>query len=167
MSLVSNTGPLIALAKADALGLLKELFGEVRIPVAVQRELLAKIGVEAQRLDAALNDFVQVEALSPVQPSFMKATQHLGAGEQQAVLLALNRNEQLLIDDRQGRTAARALGVSVTGIVGVLVWAKQSGLIPQVLPVLEMIRQNGYWLSEALLDTAANLAGEIRVPDTD
>jgi predicted nucleic acid-binding protein len=32
MSVVSNTGPLIALAKIDQLGLLERLFGQVPIP---------------------------------------------------------------------------------------------------------------------------------------
>jgi predicted nucleic acid-binding protein len=60
VSLVSDTGLLAALAKIDALALLKHLFGEVRIPQAVHREMLAKAGVEAERLDCALNDFIRV-----------------------------------------------------------------------------------------------------------
>ena len=51
MNIVSNTGPLIALAKADQLRLLESLFSQVHIPPAVHRELLAKSGVEAERLD--------------------------------------------------------------------------------------------------------------------
>ena len=41
MNLVSNTGPLIALAKANQLHILRQLFEEVQIPAAVQKELLA------------------------------------------------------------------------------------------------------------------------------
>ena len=33
MTIVSNTGPLIALAKADKLPLLKQLFGRIYIPL--------------------------------------------------------------------------------------------------------------------------------------
>lgn len=46
------------------------------------------------------------------------------------------------------------------GTAGVLIQAKQAGLLPHVLPILEQIRQNGYWLSEALLSAIAKLAGE-------
>jgi uncharacterized protein len=60
MSAVSNTGPLIALAKVDQLDLLEQLFGQVHIPPAVQRELLARTGPEATRLDNALATFIQV-----------------------------------------------------------------------------------------------------------
>lgn len=38
--------------------------------------------------------------------------------------------------------------------------AKEAGLIPAVMPVLEKIRRQGYWLSDELLKTAAKLAGE-------
>ena len=60
MSVVSNTGPLIALAKIDRLALLQQLFGEVFIPPVVHRELLGKAGAEANRLDQALATFVHV-----------------------------------------------------------------------------------------------------------
>jgi predicted nucleic acid-binding protein len=52
---VSNTGPIVAPAKADYLSLLPIFYGEVLIPPAVHRELLAKIGPEAQRIDDGLN----------------------------------------------------------------------------------------------------------------
>ena len=48
-AVVSNTGPLIALAKADRLTVLEAMYGVVQIPPAVHRELLAKTGPEAQR----------------------------------------------------------------------------------------------------------------------
>ena len=44
MTVVSDTGPLIALAKVDQLNLLQVLFREVHIPPAVHYELLAKYG---------------------------------------------------------------------------------------------------------------------------
>jgi predicted nucleic acid-binding protein len=160
VSIVSNTSPLIALAKADALPLLKSLFGEVVIPPAVYHELLAKAGAEVHRLDDALNDFIHRLPMPTVTPEQEQATQHLGEGEQQAVLMAHHRGELLLVDDRQGRNSARTLNVPVTGTIGVLVKAKQAGLISAVLPILEQIRQNGYWLSDAMLETAARLAGE-------
>lgn len=164
MSVVSNTGPLIALAKVDALALLKSLFGEVKIAPAVYLELFAKTGPEIPRLHAAFQDFLTTVPLPPMDTSLEAATQHLGAGEQQAVLLAHSENTLLLIDDRQGRSAARSLNLSVSGTVGVLIEAKQNNLIPQILPLLEQIRQNGYWLSDALLMTAANLTGETFTP---
>jgi predicted nucleic acid-binding protein len=65
-----------------------------------------------------------------------------------------------VIDDQGGRKAARHLGIAVSGVVGVLLKAKQDGHLPLVCPVLETILRHGYWLSDALIEAAARLAGE-------
>jgi predicted nucleic acid-binding protein len=162
VTVVSNTGPLIALAKADRLVLLEGLFGQVLIPPAVHRELLAKSGPESARLDEALLGLIEVTQLPPLSPEVKTATLRLDAGEKQVVALAYERKASLvIIDERLGRAAARRLGLEVTGLVGVLVRAKETGLIPAVCPMLEEIRQRGYWLSDEILDMAAKLAGEL------
>lgn len=146
MNVVSNTGPLIALAKVDLLHLVKALFGQVEIPPAVHRELLAKSGAEAERLDAALGDYVIVtDPLAPP-PEILRVVQGLGPGEEKAI--------------RLGRAAARALGLAVTGTVGVLIEAKRLGLISAVRPPLEEMRAHGYYFSDALIDAATRVAGD-------
>jgi len=160
MATVSNTGPLIALAEVDGLTLLKDLFEEILIPPAVHRELLAKTGPESHSLDDALSEYVHVTPTPEPAPEIEVVTQDLGPGEQQAIVLAHSLGALLLMDERLGRAAARRLGVRVTGVVGVLVRAKEVGFIPKVRPVLEEIRQEGYWLSDTLLDAAAKLARE-------
>ena len=67
MSIVSNTGPLIALAKVNRLSLLEHLFGEVFVPAVVYRELLGKSGMEADRLDEALATFIHVAQVADPQ----------------------------------------------------------------------------------------------------
>jgi len=160
MTTVSNTGPLIALAKVDGLTLLRDMFEEILIPPAVHRELLAKTGPESHCLDDALSEYVHVTPTPEPTPEIEAVTQALGPGEQQAIVLAHSLGAPLLMDERLGRAAARRLGVRVTGVVGVLVRAKEDGFIPKVRPVLEEIRQEGYWLSDTLLDAAAKLARE-------
>jgi uncharacterized protein len=160
VSVVSNTGPLIALAKADSLDLLRALFGTVLIPHAVQRELFAKGGIESRRLDEAMASFIQVASMADLSSQAAEATENLGPGEQQAIALAASSRMLLIIDERLGRSAARRLGVRVTGTIGVLLEAKQRTLIGNVLPVLQRIRLNGYWLSDELVRAALVLAGE-------
>ena len=88
MTVVTNTGPLIMLAKIDQLGLLQQMFGTIAIPPAVHRELLAKSGPEARRLDAAITQFIEITSEPELSPSVQIATDHLDAGEQQAIALA-------------------------------------------------------------------------------
>ncbi len=158
---VSDTGPLIALAKVDQLRLLNALFDKVLIPPAVYRELLAKSGAEADCLDRALQDFIELAPALQIPPEVTVATSSLDRGEREAVALAYSRQALLIIDERLGRVAARRLDLTVTGVVGVIMQAKLSGLLSQVIPVLEEMRQRGYWLSDDVLDVAARLAGEI------
>jgi len=161
VTIVSNTGPLIALAKADLLHLLNALFGQVEIPLAVHRELLAKTGAEAERIDAAVGDYVVVTDPATPTPQVLKVIHGLGPGEEKAIGLAFERGTGLIIDDRLGRAAAKALGLIVTGTVGVLIEAKRADLIPAVRSPLEKMQAHGYYFSDALIDAAARLAGEL------
>lgn len=160
MTVVTNTGPLIALAKADRLDLLEQLFGQVQIPSAVYRELLAGKEPDVTCLDKALARFIKVEQVSSIPSEVLIATLRLDRGEQQAIALAYELGALLVMDDQLGRAAARRLRLPVTGLIGVLIQAKQAGLILAVIPLLDVIRQRGYWLSNDLLQTAARLAGE-------
>lgn len=160
MSIVSNTGPLIALAKVAQLSILEQLFQQVHIPPAVHRELLAKAGPESAHLDTALATFIAVEPAPPLMPDVEAVTRNTDPGERAAIALARTMGLPLLIDDRLGRHAAHRLHLSFIGTAGVLVQAKQAGLLPLVRPVLEDIRQRGYWLSDRLLAIATQLAGE-------
>jgi predicted nucleic acid-binding protein len=158
---VGNTGPLIALAKADQLTVLEAMYGVVQIPPAVHRELLAKTGPEAQCLEDAFGSFVRVVPLPPLPAKVDHLTQRLGPGEQQAIALAFSNSGLLLIDDQAGRKAARQLGIEVSGVVGVLLEAKRNGHIRIVKPILETVRHRGYWLSDALVETALQIADEL------
>ncbi len=160
MSITSNTGRLIGLAKINRLDILQKLFSQVEIPPAVQRELLSGGRPETDLIVKALGDFIQVIALALFSPAVKLATYRLGLGEQEAIALAHQRGALLLIDDRAGRIAARKLGIPVTGLAGILIEAKKAGIVSQVVSSLNEIRKRGYWLSDELIREAARLAGE-------
>lgn len=103
MTVVTNTGPLIILAKIDQLGLLQQMFTSISIPSAVHRELMAKSGIEVHRLDAVLGEFINISAEPEPLPTVRTATRHLDAGEQQAIALAHAKGSILIIDERLGR----------------------------------------------------------------
>jgi predicted nucleic acid-binding protein len=160
MTVVSNTGPNVALAKADHLSLFHVLYGEILIPPAAHRELLAKVGPEADRIDDGLAGFLRITPISRLSEEADRLISGLGAGEQQAICLAREAGGMLVTHDPAGSKAAGQLGIAVTGVVGVLLRAKQDGELPMVGPVLEIIRSHGYWLSDAVVQTAMRLAGE-------
>jgi len=68
MKVVSNTGPLIGLAKINQLSLLKSMYREVLIPPMVHKELWGKVGNESDQIDSALQDFINVAELKNLNP---------------------------------------------------------------------------------------------------
>jgi len=67
----------------------------------------------------------------------------------------------ILLDEKEGRRAAKRLGLRVVGVVGVLLEAKANGSVDIVRPHLDGLRQTaGFYLSESLYRHALALAGE-------
>jgi predicted nucleic acid-binding protein len=162
MKIVSNTGPIIALAKIDKLGLLPEIGSEVLIPLAVYRELFAKFGRESPVIDQALADFLRVTEVKEIDPVIKIAIAGLDEGEKQAIALASTFSDEivLLLDDSAGRRVAQKLGFSTTGSIGVLLGLKEKGLIENVAILLSQMRDRGYWLDDQVIEVAKRLAGE-------
>ncbi|HKV06669.1 MAG TPA: DUF3368 domain-containing protein [Thermoanaerobaculia bacterium] len=76
------------------------------------------------------------------------------------LVLAQELEATAAIDERRGRNLAVTLGVSQTGTVGILVIAKERGLISAVTPLLDQLRIHGVRLSPRLYEEARRLAGE-------
>lgn len=81
-------------------------------------------------------------------------------GESEAIVLAYEKGLRIILDDRKAREVAQRLGVPVTGTVGLLVKAKQVGVIAAVCPLLDALDANHFRISDALRAEALTLAGE-------
>lgn len=66
----------------------------------------------------------------------------------------------LIIDDFKGRKAAQKLNLNFTGMLGVLLKAKQLEVIPDIKPLLEKIQQTNFRYSEAVFQEILFLANE-------
>jgi predicted nucleic acid-binding protein len=163
MRIVSNTGPIIGLGKIGLLFLLNQLASEVVISPTVRRELLGKIGPETEQIDKALNEFLKIADLKPLDPAVEIAVSGLDDGEREVIGLAstMSGDILLLIDDRAGREVAQGLNISISGVAGILLLAKEKGMVGELSPLLEELRDKGYWLSDEVLQAARRLAGEL------
>ncbi|MSR64928.1 MAG: DUF3368 domain-containing protein [Verrucomicrobiae bacterium] len=164
--LVAGTGPIIALAKADCLNLLPRLATEVLIPRKVHRELLAKTGSDADRIEAAIGTIIRVRAAGFASSKIKAATDHLGEGEREVIHLALSCSPvaMILMDDQTGRKTTTELGLPVIGTIGLLVAAKERSLISSVSGTLLLMRTNGYWLSDKSVSQNSPCHGGASVP---
>ncbi len=133
LPVVSNSTPLIHLAKIGRLELLREFFGEILIPEAVYRECVIE-GDDSEDARAIKNaEWIKVERIADerLKRSLMI---ELDEGESEAIVLALEKSAELaLIDDYDGREVAKALGLRVTGTIGILLKAKFTGRITSLL----------------------------------
>ena len=151
MIVVADASPLIALARIGRLELLREVFGTLFLPDAVWREVVES-GVGRAGADAVLHAG-WIERRSVADAALVAVLRRdLGAGEAEAIVLARETGAALvLMDERMGRAAARRLGLRVTGLVGVLIEARERGLLADAGSVVEALQQRaGFWLSEEL-----------------
>ena len=85
----------------------------------------------------------------------------LGPGEAEVLAWALAHPGCVaVIDDLHARRRAAPLGVSVTGTVGLVLRAKQCGVMPIARPVLEQLRRSGLYLSDRVMNQALVVVGE-------
>jgi uncharacterized protein len=162
MIIVSDTSALSNLAIVDHLWLLEAVYQTVIIPDAVASELAA---ARNSTVSAILQlHWIHTQSLTNSQlADQLQQERGLDAGEAHAIALALElQADDLLIDERLGRQEAVRLGLSIIGIIGILLVAKQRSLIPQVQPVMNaLINQAGFRVSPQLYQRVLALSQEL------
>ncbi|MGB2842382.1 MAG: DUF3368 domain-containing protein [Halobacteriota archaeon] len=148
--IISNSSPLIALAKIGHFKLLRDLFKEIYISKAVHREVAVhgkeKPG-EKEVTQGIKKGWIKVLEAREKEPYALL----LGEGEGETIALAKERRARLVImDDRKGYILAKALGITVIGTLGVILLAYKSGMISNMKNELDNLRENGFWFSNRL-----------------
>ncbi len=164
---VINAGPLMTLAKMNLLHLLKGLYGRVHLARSVYEEAVTE-GLRQGYADALTLDLFLVQmAWSPeevdaatIPPDLRQA--HLDRGERDTLALATALGSSLvLMDEAEGRQAARSRGLQVRGSLGILIAAYRRDLIDADqlrLAFAEIVRRPDIWINPVL---AARLLREV------
>lgn len=160
---VSDSSVLIHLSAIGQFALLPLFFSEVRVPGAVWREVVVQ-GRSHQVVQdvqaAAKQGWLKVVTAGNA-PLMQTLRQNLHEGEAEAIALAVETAPDfLLMDETDGRAAARQLGVRTRGVVGVLIQAKQVGRITALRPWLTQLAQNGFHLAPSFVAQVLQQAGE-------
>jgi predicted nucleic acid-binding protein len=153
VAVVSNSSPLIALARIQRLDLLPAIFESILIPPAVAREIAPSIPI--------LPTWLRIQAPSVLPPAPL-LRRRLGAGEREALALAIElRADRIILDDLPARRSAEAAGLNVIGTLGALVTAKRTDLLKAIRPELEALLRTSFFLSPQLYNELLRAAGEI------
>jgi predicted nucleic acid-binding protein len=158
---VSNTTPLIGLASIQRFDLLQQLFGELYIAQAVYDEA-AVAGREAGGAKHEISTATWIKTVSVKDRLAVEVLlDELDLGEAETIVLAREIGaDWVLMDERKGRRKLTQLGLKRIGTVGILLKAKQVGLVSAIRPELEKLRQQGFSVSQAVIDAVLRQANE-------
>ena len=154
MLVVSNTSPILNLAIIGQLELMRQQFEQVQIPLAVLSELKVLEDRPGSKdiLAAVEMGWIEVQEVSS-QLSVQLLQQVLDQGESEAITLAIDlKADRILLDERDGRKIAKSLGLKVTGVLGILLRAKQEGDLSSFPDAIDaLIKTAGFRISPDLL----------------
>jgi predicted nucleic acid-binding protein len=161
MIVVSNTTPLIGLASIQRFELLRQLFGEVHLPQAVYDEAVLagrEAGGAKQEVSTAhwirtvsVQDRLAVEVL----------LDEMDLGEAETIVLARELGaDWVLMDEKKGRRKLEQLGLKKVGTLGILLKAKQVGLLAVIRPEVEQLHRHGFSISQNVIDEVLHQANE-------
>ena len=154
--IVINTGPLIALARMDALDAIGQLPVEFLCPSEVRQELDEGA---AQGYAVIVPSWLTVIPLSV--PLSALSVAALDSGEAAVIQLAIEQGRlRVSIDELQGRRIAGALGLKTVGSLGLVARAKTLGIIQAIRPLVERATQGGIHYHPALVNQVLKAAGE-------
>lgn len=143
MPVVSNSSPIMNLPIIGELSLLRDQFGEILIPGAVLEELRVEENLPgSQNVHAALNDgWIRVEAMKQ-HPLVRAMERDLDKGEAEAIALAIQVGaDWILMDERDGRKAARSMKLKVVGVLGILLKAQREGRLNSLKKAMDRLQE--------------------------
>ena len=147
--IISDTSCFILLSKIEELNLLRLLYKKI----ITTTEIAAEFG-------ETLPEWVEIVSIKDKSKQQLLETQ-IDIGEASAIALAMeSENSFLILDDHKARKLANNLKLNHTGTIGVIVAAKQKGIIPSIKPLLKKIKATNFHISAELELQALVLASE-------
>ena len=139
---IVNSTPIIGLADIGQLDLLRQVYDQITIPQAVYEENITP-SIKGQ-VDENSGWIIVEKIQDKSQKQMYRAKLH--AGEVEVMILAQEHTGEhlVVIDDYAARKTAEFLNLNLTGTIGVLIKAKDKGLLDKVMPVVEEMESHGF-----------------------
>lgn len=153
MIIVSDTSPIHYLVLIGEIEVLRTLAGRVIIPQAVYREL--QDAHTPQQVKDWLNSGPEWIEARQANLSFYTPKKNLGAGEREAIALALELHaDAVLLDDRDGMKEARRQNIPTLSTFGILEEAAQKALLDFSDAVDKLSRTSFYMPPDVIIQAA-------------
>ena len=158
---ISNSTPLIVLNKIGKLDILRDLYEKIIIPYAVYEEVILESKLKES------NDFIQESGFIKIINIKNKEAKRLFAtslhkGEVEVMILANEIEADLcIIDDLLARRYAKYHNLYITGTIGVLLKAKELGIVTKITPIMDELISSGIYIDIKLYNKILDISGEI------
>ncbi|MFN0069701.1 MAG: DUF3368 domain-containing protein [Limisphaerales bacterium] len=161
MTVVTDTSVVLNLCFIGQQGLLSRLFTALLAPPRVAAEFQRLAASDPRFQGLVFPPVIRIAAPAGSPPAVTRDFA-LHGGEIAALSLALkHRADLVLMDEREGRAAARALGLASIGVVGILLQARERSLIPALAPLLDKLQAGArFWIAPSLRTAVLRAAGE-------
>ncbi len=161
MILVLDSSPLITLARIGSLSVLRQLADHIVIPEAVYAESVSLAAGRPGSNEIAQADWITHRTVTN-QAQVERLHTRVGLGEAEAIVLTqeIGVDAIVVLDDATARRLAEHEGCRVVGLLGLLVVAKQRGLLSGVRPLLDAMRNSGFFVSDDLSRIILKQVGE-------
>lgn len=148
-TIISDTSCLIILSNIGELDLLHKVYGQIVTTIEIAIEY-----------GEPLPQWIEIVKVNdPYKQQLLEM--QIDKGESSAIALALEMPKStVILDDYKARKIAEQLNLTFTGTIGVIIKAKQKGIIESIKPMLEKIKETNFRLSIALELQALKEAGE-------
>ncbi|NYB72922.1 DUF3368 domain-containing protein [Sedimentibacter hydroxybenzoicus DSM 7310] len=158
--IIANSTPIIALNKIGRLDLLKQIYGKIIIPYAVYEEIILDSNLKES------NDFIEesgfikiIKIKNEEAKKIFVASLH--KGEVEVMILAKEIEADLcIIDDLLARKYARYYKLNITGTIGVILKAKELGIVTIIKPILDELIICGIYIDTKLYNKVLEISGE-------
>ena len=156
---IINASPLIFFSRSNHLQLLQAFAEEFWVPEPVANEVLRRGTGDVSARAIHDTEWLTVQPAAAIPATI--AAWRLGAGEASVLALAAEHSgSEAVIDDLAGRKCAASLNIPVRGTLGIVLVAKERGLIPKARPVIEEMMIAGLHLSRQVMDEALRRVDE-------
>lgn len=159
---IADAGPLIALSRIDKLDLLQQIFQQITITNTVRDEILDNNYCEGkiEIIKAIDEDWIKVQSVD--MKDWKAINTGVDTGEASAIYLAKQAPDStlLIIDDQAGRAEANYQKITIIGTAAVIGMAKIQGHILSAKNILYALREAGYYIGEAVIETVLRDVGE-------
>jgi len=157
--LICDTSPIQYLHQLSLLHILPALGERVWLPPAVVDELVVGRSLGVSLPDVETLDWVT--ARRPISEIASPLVAHLGPGETEVLMLALEMPKSIaVLDDGVARQMAETLDLHFTGTLGLLLDAKKAELVAEIRPLLDRLNALQFRLAPHTYEVILRLAGE-------